>query len=140
MPHPQKRLALALSFFALLLVILFIFVSLRRGEKSLSITGPIRYNCELSGGTFQNERCTCQIEDFQTQELMYDKDTGFCQSTIGGPAGDADYASTGIPHGEYEYMGKIVMDLCSDSGGSVSGLACICPSNKNYNKTNGKCE
>jgi hypothetical protein len=142
--HPQKKLAATIGASILLVGILVVFVILARQEKlsyaSPLIAGPIRYNCELSGGTFQNDRCTCRIEGFQTQELMYDKDTGFCQSTVGAPAGDAFNASIGLPYGEYDYWTQIVVDLCTNSGGNISGAACICPSGKNYSKTNGRCE
>lgn len=104
------------------------------------LTGPVQYNCELSGGTFKDDRCTCSIEDFQTQEMMYDKNTGFCQSTIGGPAGNAFNASIGLPYGDYSYWTGIVLGICTDSGGSISGGACICPSGMSYSKTSGKCE
>jgi len=140
----QSRLVVALSACVIFLGTLLVFVSFQQREKPLNasplIAGPIRYNCELSGGTFQNDHCTCQIEDFQTQELMYDKDTGFCQSTIGGPAGNAFYVSSGLPYGDYEYWTHIVLDLCTNSGGDISGVACICPSNKSYSEVNGKCE
>ncbi len=111
-------------------------------QSSTLPLGPIRYNCELSGGSFENDRCTCLIEEElgQTQELMYDKETGFCQSTHGGPAGDAFNASIGLPHGGYGYWTQIVMDLCTNSGGNIFGAACICPADKTYSKTNGKCE
>lgn len=107
-----------------------------------SLTGPIRYNCELSGGTFKDDHCSCSIEENlgQTQESMYDKNTGFCQSTIGGPAGNAFNASIGLPYGDYNYWTGIVLGVCIDSGGSISGAACICPSGKIYSKTSGKCE
>lgn len=102
----------------------------------------IKHNCELSGGSFVNEKCKCDIEaDLgQTQEMMYDKNTGYCQSTNGGPAGDAFNASIGLPYGDYGYWTSIVMNLCTDSGGTISGAACICPTDKNYSKTSGKCE
>ncbi len=53
-----------------------------------------KYNCELSLGTFENGTCTCPLENDQTQEEMYDETTGFCQSTMGGPAGAALEAAT----------------------------------------------
>lgn len=102
--------------------------------------GAIKYNCELSGGIFKDNHCICSIEDFQTQEMMYDKNTGFCQSTHGGPAGDAFFASSGLPFGYYSFWMGIMMDLCETSGGSISGVACICPSEKTFSKTNGKCQ
>ena len=146
MLNSQKKLTFALSALVLLVGIFFVIASLIRKEKQLSthpLTGPIRYNCELSGGTFQGDQCICPLDEGvpgQTQELMYDKDTGFCQSTNGGPAGDAFNASIGLPYGEYDFWTPIVIDLCTNSGGNISGAACICPSSKIYNKANGKCE
>lgn len=49
----------------------------------------LKANCELSLGTFENGTCICQLENDQTQEEMYDELTGYCQSTMGGPAGPA---------------------------------------------------
>lgn len=102
----------------------------------------IKHNCELSGGSFANNVCTCVIEEEngQTQEMMYDKSTGYCQSTHGGPAGDAFNASIGLPYGGYSHWSQIVLGICADSGGSVSGAACICPEDKAYSKVSGKCE
>lgn len=102
----------------------------------------IKHNCELSGGSFVDEKCKCDIETDlgQTQEVMYDKNTGYCQSTNGGPAGDAFNASIGLPYGDYRYWTQIIMGLCTDSGGTISGAACICPTNKHYSKISGKCE
>lgn len=107
------------------------------------LIGAARYNCELSAGIFENGRCICPIDEGvsgQTQETQYDKNTGFCQSTIGGPIGDAFNASSGLPYGEYDYWTGIILGLCTESGGEISGVACICPSDKAYSKLNGKCE
>ncbi len=103
----------------------------------------IKHNCELSGGSFANGKCTCDVEENlgQTQEMMYDKNTGYCQSTHGGPAGDAFNASIGLPYGEYSYWLQVVMNACTDSGGDATIAArCICPEDKTYSKINGKCE
>jgi hypothetical protein len=108
-------------------------------ETSLA-TGAIAYNCELSGGTFRNDSCSCPLESGQTQAEMYDENTGFCQSAMGGPAGDAFNASIGLPYGDYGYYQNIIIDLCESSGGSLSGAACICPAGTDYSKTTGKCE
>lgn len=107
------------------------------------LTGPIRYNCELSGGSFNAGHCKCPLDEGvpgQSQETMYDVNTGFCQSTIGGPAGDAFNASVGLPYGKYAFWTQIVTSLCTNSGGNISGSACICPADKTYSKTTGKCE
>ncbi|OGH90452.1 MAG: hypothetical protein A2507_00375 [Candidatus Magasanikbacteria bacterium RIFOXYD12_FULL_33_17] len=50
----------------------------------------VKYNCEQSGGEFTNNKCECPFEDQleQTSESMYDKSTGQCQTTIGGPGGE----------------------------------------------------
>ena len=49
----------------------------------------IKYNCEQSGGRFTNNKCFCPLEEQlgQTSEMMYDKETGYCQTTHGGPGG-----------------------------------------------------
>lgn len=109
-------------------------------EVSVVPGGAVKYNCELSGGTFENGACACFLESFQTQEEMYDASTGFCQSSFGGPAGDAFAASVGLPHGSYEYWNRILVNLCEDSGGSRSGAACICPDGKTFSKETGECE
>lgn len=107
-------------------------------ETSLA-TGAIEYNCELSGGTFKNDSCSCLLESGQTQALMYDDKTGFCQSSMGGPAGDAFNASIGLPYGDYGYYQNIIIDLCEGSGGSLSGATCICPAAETYEKSTGQC-
>jgi hypothetical protein len=56
---------------------------------SLLDENQLKTNCELSLGTFENGTCLCQLENDQTQEEMYDELTGYCQSTMGGPAGPA---------------------------------------------------
>lgn len=140
---PSKKLVYMLGSFALLTVIvcgLFLQNFQKTSSSKIFVTGPIKYNCELSGGSFKNGSCTCTIEADQTQESMYDKDTGFCQSTIGGPAGDAFNASVGLPYGEYAYWTQIVTDLCTNSGGNISGAACICPLSKTYSKVSGRCQ
>jgi hypothetical protein len=50
----------------------------------------IQYNCEQSGGSFKNDKCECPFEEQlgQTSEIMYDKNTGYCQTTAGGPGGE----------------------------------------------------
>ena len=104
------------------------------------LSGPIKYNCELSGGTYTNGACVCPLESIQTQEDMYDTTTGFCQTTFGGPGGAAFAASIGLPHGSYSFYNEIIMNLCTKSGGNISGAACICPTNKNYSEKTGQCE
>ncbi len=106
----------------------------------IEMAGPLKYNCELSGGTFANDACTCPIESFQTQDEMYDKATGFCQTAMGGPAGEAFAASVGLPHGSYDFWNTIVVNLCTESGGSMSSASCSCPAPKTYSETTGKCE
>ena len=94
-----------------------------------SLSGPIKYNCELSGGTFEQNSCICPIEEQlgQTQEMMYGESTGFCQTTFGGAGGDAFYAGSGLPWGRYEHYHDIINYWCEESGGSKSGATCICP-------------
>ncbi len=103
------------------------------------IAGAVRYNCELSGGVVENGACVCSIEEFQTQDQVYDKTTGFCQSTIGGPAGDAFAASIGLPRGAYAFWNNIVIGLCEKSGGYVSGASCQCSTGTSYDKVTGTC-
>lgn len=104
------------------------------------VTGPIKYNCELSGGKFKNNTCSCRPDGEEIQANVYDEQTGFCQSDIGGPAGDAFSASIGLPYGEYGYYQGIIIDLCQKSGGELSGAACICPSGELYDRTTGQCK
>ncbi|MFA6132350.1 MAG: hypothetical protein WC702_04830 [Patescibacteria group bacterium] len=118
---------------------LFFFGPTTQQEEQTQLTGPISYNCELSGGAFTNGECVCPIASFQTQDEMYDKETGFCQSDVGGPAGDAFNASIGLPWGEYSYWNQIIVKLCEESDGEISGIACICPLEKTYDKTTGQC-
>ena len=79
--------------------------------------GAAKYNCELSSGSFKNGACKCQIGEGQTQKMMYDKTTGFCQSDIGGPAGNAFPASIGLPYGDYSFYNDIVINNCEETGG-----------------------
>lgn len=50
----------------------------------------VKYNCEQSGGTFAGDRCKCPFEAQlgQTSDSMYDRTTGQCQTTLGGPGGE----------------------------------------------------
>jgi hypothetical protein len=102
----------------------------------------IKYNCELSGGSFNDGSCECPIEknSGQTQDMMYDKNTGYCQTTSGGPGGDAFAASVGFPWGNYSFWTEIVGNNCTESGGSWLNARCICPDGKNYNQSTGSCE
>ncbi|MFH1252755.1 MAG: hypothetical protein V1664_00255 [Candidatus Uhrbacteria bacterium] len=111
-------------------------------ENQSELLGPISYNCKLSGGEFVDSVCVCPIEEQlgQTQEMMYDKNSGFCQTTHGGSGGDAFAAGSGLPWGHYGYYNDIVDYWCDESGGSKSGAACLCTSGENYNKTTGRCE
>jgi len=120
----------------------FFWISQSGMSSGSSITGPIQYTCELSGGVFENGSCVCPIEEQlgQTQEMMYDKSTGFCQTTFGGPGGDAFAAGSGLPRGHYSYYNDIINYWCEESGGSKSGAACICEPENDYNKTTGRCE
>jgi len=104
--------------------------------------GVVKYNCEKSGGSFSNNSCICPIEEElgQTQEMMYDKNTGYCQTTFGGPGGDAFAASIGLPYGDYGFFMDIIVNSCAKSGGEMSGAACICPKNMAYDKTTGYCK
>lgn len=127
----------------LVVVVGFVKLSDAVDSEAVSVTelseqGAVRYNCELSGGTFENGSCVCSISEGQTQEDMYDKTTGFCQSDIGGSAGDAFFASVGLPYGDYGFWYSIILGLCEQSGGYVSGAACVCPSGL-YNETSGLC-
>lgn len=105
----------------------------------MDVSSIVQYNCELSGGVFDKGECACPLESFQTHDEMYDETTGFCQSSMGGPAGDAFYASVGLPHGEYFHWNGIITSLCEESGGTVSGAACKCPKGTTYDQTSGIC-
>ena len=111
-------------------------------EKKLAtnkFVGAVKYNCEKSGGTFDTDMCSCPLEGDQTQEEMYDITTGYCQTTHGGPGGDAFYASVGLPYGYYSFWRDIVFAQCEATGGVVSGSVCICPEHTVYNTSNGQC-
>ncbi len=61
-----------------------------------------QYNCVQSGGLFKDDKCECPLEEGlgQTQEMMYDKSTGYCQTTAGGPGGElADTANMFVGRG-----------------------------------------
>jgi len=104
--------------------------------------GVVKYNCEKSGGYFSVNTCVCPIDDesWQTQEMMYDRNTGYCQSIQGGPAGDAFFASIGLPYGEYAFLMEWLVNKCLSSGGEMSGAACICSDGMNYDKLTGYCK
>lgn len=121
-------------------IAIFIFYSVSQTQTPSQEIGAIRYNCELSAGTFENGSCSCPLEMTQTQDEMYDKTTGFCQTTFGGPAGAAFPASIGLPYGDYGYWNNIIFNLCTQSGGYISGAACICPTEKTYDTTTGQCQ
>ncbi len=75
-----------------LAIVAFGFV-LNRFDDASSATWRtiVAYNCTESGGVFSDDACRCGIDEAlgQTQENMYDKTTGYCQTTIGGAAGRA---------------------------------------------------
>ena len=104
--------------------------------------GLIKYNCEFSGGSFTNGTCKCLLEKdiSQTQEDMYDKNTGYCQTTHGGPGGDAFASSVGLPWGDFSFWNHIVENNCTDTGGNWGTARCNCTDEKIYNKFNGYCE
>lgn len=71
-------------------------------ELPEKFAGVVKYNCEKSAGVFENNTCICPVggeDSGLTQEMMYDKSTGYCQTEVGGPAGDAFNASVGLPDG-----------------------------------------
>ncbi len=49
----------------------------------------VQYNCEQSGGSYENNSCVCPFEEElgQTSQSMYEVETGYCQTTYGGPGG-----------------------------------------------------
>ena len=119
----------------------------------------IKNNCELSGGSFSNNRCVCESEEEfrsinkyncenadsclleeEIQELAYNKNTGYCQTMHGGAGGEAFFAESGAPYGYYSFWREIVFNHCEATGGSLSGLACICPENTFYDKSDGQCK
>lgn len=68
----------------------------------------VQYNCMQSGGSFKNDKCECPIEEqlSQTSESMYDKSTGYCTTTVGGPGGEVGLAA------EQCYGYKLDLDEC----------------------------
>ncbi len=77
---------------ALIISIGFYFSSFKRinDPSNDAWREVVQYNCEQSGGTFKNDICSCPFEAQlgQTAEMMYDKTTGHCQTTAGGPGGE----------------------------------------------------
>jgi len=110
-------------------------------ELPEKFAGVVKYNCEKSAGVFENNTCICPLEEGlgQTQELMYDKSTGYCQTTYGGPAGEAFSASVGLPYGDYSFYGDIIYNNCTESGGEFLYI-CNCPEGKVYDKSTGFCK
>lgn len=104
-------------------------------------TGVAKYNCEKSGGSFSNNSCVCPIEEElgQTQEMMYDKNTGYCQTTYGGQGGDAFAASVGLPYADYSFYNDIVQNNCKETGGEFL-YVCNCPNGETYDKSTGYCK
>lgn len=102
----------------------------------------VGYHCELSGGSFSNGTCTCPLEGEQTQEEMYDKSTGYCQTTYGGPGGVAFDVSVGLPNpnGAYYFWRDIVGNNCTETGGEFFMSKCTCGDGTIYNKSTGYCE
>lgn len=135
-------------------------VSTQEQPENITISsteGAVKYNCELSGGSFSNNNCTCLEEESfreinkyncentgtclneqEVKDLVYDKNTGFCQTMQGGPAGDAFYSSIGLPYGDYDYYQEIVINNCNNSGGQHL-TTCNCPAGKSYDKKTGYC-
>lgn len=134
----MKRILTLLVGIAIGAAIVYYGLMLKTSTVTSSATGAIEYNCKLSGGTFKKGNCSCP-EEQQLNIDMYDENTGFCQSAIGGPAGDAFNASIGLPYDSYSYYLDIIVNLCEGSGGSLSGAACICPSGETYDKSTGQC-
>lgn len=101
----------------------------------------IGYNCELSGGSFSEYKgCECPLEEGQTQEEMYDKSTGYCQSSMGAPGGDAFAASVGLPLGNYSFWTDIVGNNCTETDGDWLNARCTCSDDKTYDKSTGYCK
>ena len=102
----------------------------------------VQYNCEFSAGEFVDGACVCPIEEElgQTQEMMYNTNSGYCQTTYGGPGGRAFAASAGYPHGQFEFYSSIVINNCHSSGGSFLPNKCTCPEDTVYSKSTGFCE
>ena len=96
------------------------------------LIGPVEYNCELSGGVMVDNECECSV--------AYDESTGFCQSEIGGPAGDAWPASTGLPYGNFEFWTQLVGYHCQETGGDWLNARCTCPEDTVYDQETGFCQ
>jgi hypothetical protein len=115
----------------------------RDTEDSVQLTGPIRYNCELSAGTFNDGRCNCPAEEEYVETgggSAYDKKTGYCQTAHGGPSGDAFNASVGLPWGDFSFWIGIVGNHCTESGGSWLNARCTCPDGATYDRSSGICK
>jgi hypothetical protein len=119
-------------------VVYFIQIPTSPTDYSALIQSP----CELSGGTFADGACECPLETGQIQEEMYDKQTGYCQTTAGGPGGAAFAVSVGLPNpdGAYAFWQNVVRYNCTESGGEFFMMRCKCAEGKVYNDGNGFCE
>lgn len=102
----------------------------------------VGYNCELSGGSFSDSVCECPLEERQTQEMMYDKKTGYCQTTFGGPGGAAFAVSVGLPNpeGAYYFWTDVVGNNCTETDGDWLNARCSCSDGKTYDKSTGYCK
>jgi len=138
----NKNLIIGIFVGALIVgIVWFINSQTLNNVGSVTSKSAIGYNCELSGGQITNGQCVCPIEENlgQTQDEMYDQSTGFCQTTAGGPGGDAFYSSIGLPYGDYSFFNTIVGYQCTQSGGEFFNSRCDCGS-KIYDKKTGLCK
>ncbi|MBI4437436.1 hypothetical protein HY631_00605 [Candidatus Uhrbacteria bacterium] len=86
----MKKLIFVIIGIVLGVVASFFWISQREGSPTSSITGPIQYTCELSGGTFEDEMCQCpkDPEVAGAPAYNYDAQTGFCVDSFGIPGGE----------------------------------------------------
>lgn len=103
----------------------------------------VKYNCEQSGGAFNNDKCDCPFEEQlgQTSDSMYDESTGYCQTTHGGPGGVLQEEMASIL-GLKIIKNTIVSYNCEQSGGTFDNDACSCTeedADLEYDSTTGYC-
>jgi hypothetical protein len=109
-------------------------------SQEKEISQAVKYNCEFSGGSFVDGSCACPTEIGQDSAEMYDERTGYCQTTHGGPGGNAFEASIGLPYGDFAFWAEIVQESCEASGGEFLNARCTCPEGVELNSANGACE
>lgn len=85
----------------------------------------VKFNCEQSGGLYNNETCECSGEEF------YEEETGYCIAANGSPGGELgdqarELLEARVQETTIEVMEKIVEFNCQQSGGEYLESVCNC--------------